>query len=132
VVTGGGYRGSNGVQSSKPDGNGWSAQLSVQTGSSASPMTYAVCAAAHVSPGTVASASKSLAPADTATVGIACPDGATLVGGGFEQTGPTSLSASQAASDGSGWQVQVAGASGATGPGATASVTVYSLCTTFA
>lgn len=132
VLTGGGYRGSNGVQGSKPSGNAWLAQLSVQTGSSASPATYAVCASAHVQTGTAASSTKALAPSDTPTLSAACPTGTTLIGGGFDTTGPTGLGASQAASDLSGWQVQVSGASGATGPGATASVTVYSLCTTFA
>jgi hypothetical protein len=132
VVTGGGYRGSNGVQSSKPAGNGWSAQLSAQLGSAASPKTFAVCAASHVQPGTIASSSKTLAPSATGTVSVACPGGTTLVGGGFEQAGPTGISANQAATDGSGWQVQVSGASGAVGPGASASVTVYDVCTTFA
>jgi hypothetical protein len=131
-VTGGGYRASNGALSSQPQANGWSAQLSAQVGSSSHPQAYAVCAAAHVQPGTIATASKTLASTDTGAVVAGCPTGTTLVGGGFAQTGPTSLSADQSAGDGRGWQVQIAGASGAAGPGASATVVVSAVCTTFA
>jgi hypothetical protein len=131
VLTGGGYRASIGAESSMPSGNAWSARVMESPGASAGPKVYAVCAAAHVQPATVASASKTFAVTERPTLLQACPDGTTLVGGGFEQSSLVmAIFANQSTIDGSGWQLLISGEQ-AVVPGS-ATITIYALCATFA
>ena len=132
VVTGGGYRGSNGGITSAPSGDGWQAVLNVQMGSAARPMLFAVCAGNHLAAASVPSALKTYSPGNTnGEVAVACPQGQLLVGGGVKGQGPGFLLTVAATSDVSHWHVLVDGPNSfEAGPGVSYTATAYAVCVT--
>ena len=131
LVTGGGFQGSNGNSLSMPSGNGWTAQLSVQVGSSATPKLFVICASGKLTAGATPSNSAPVTIATPADLTVGCPTGQLLVGGGYgegDYLGGASTSAGT--SDFTQWLVQ-ATIQGATGPGATITETGYAVCITY-
>jgi hypothetical protein len=131
TLTGGGFQGSNGNSSSQPSGATWSAQLSVQVGSTAAPKVFAICASGQLAAGATPSATAPVTSATPADVTTACPAGQLVVGGGYSEgdyLGGADTSAGTA--DFSQWHVQAA-IEGTTGPGAAITETVYAVCATY-
>jgi len=131
IVTGGGFRGTNGTGESLPSPTGWTAALSVQLKGSAKPQLFAVCAKNHLM---AASQPKStadpvLGSGDDLTV--ACPAGALLVGGGGHTVGYGNITILAPDSGVAHWQLRVSASGAVGGPVATYSVADYAVCATF-
>jgi hypothetical protein len=131
IVTGGGFQGSNGNSLSMPSSNGWTAQLSVQVGSSAAPKLFAICVSGKLAAGATPSATAPVTTSTAADLTISCPSGQLLVSGGYgEGDYAGGANTSTATPDFSQWHVQAA-LQGATGPGATITETGYAICLTY-
>ncbi|HEY7780943.1 MAG TPA: hypothetical protein VIC85_12090 [Ktedonobacterales bacterium] len=129
-ATGGGYRGSYTGPLSIPSGNGWQAALRVQTGNTAQPVVFAMCAANHVAAASTPSAAKTFKPGDTnGEITVACPQGQLLVGGGAKVDREAFILTVAATNDASHWHVVVDGPNSfESGPGVTATATAYAVC----
>ena len=129
VLTGGGFRGSNGAPVTRPVSTSWQVEVSVQLGSTAKPKLFAVCATSHLAAAAMPSTLKSLPWYESGTVTVACASGQLLVGGGSSVTGPGNMQTNATTTDGSHWQVLVNGPTVAPS-GVTIKVTVYAVCVT--
>src|SRR5262249_42159876 len=82
IVTGGGFRGTNGTQESIPTANSWTAALSVQLKGTAKPQIYALCATNHLAAASKPQKVQHAVLGSGADLDVACPAATLLVGGG--------------------------------------------------
>jgi hypothetical protein len=121
VLLSGGFKASEPISVSRPQGNGWLAPTS-DAPSGASVQAYALCAARHVAQGQVVSTSfnahSSSRGYDPASAGVTCPSGHIAVGGGFASGDLIVGSQSQGQSF-AGWSVTAGGDT---------DVTIFAVC----
>jgi hypothetical protein len=126
VVTGGGFADNIGVflYNTSPDGNGWEAAATNNTGSSQLLNAYAICLNGTSATGQEVFHQVSVAAGAIGDATIACPSGSLVTGGGFAANAGeityTSLKESN------GWHVYTKNTSASAGL-----LNVYAQCTTF-
>jgi hypothetical protein len=128
TVTGGGYR--DGGFNGSPTEDGW--QVTYIPRSENPPPTVrvmAVCASQPLQPGSMATATQAVTVGGRATLGIACPAGELLVGGGYRYDGsPATAYVNAPASDFASWQVALADQGIAGGAGFPGTLTARAVC----
>ncbi len=128
IVTGGGFRGTNGTQESIPAANGWTSALSVQFKGTAKPQIFALCAKNHL---TAASKPKELQHAllgGGADLNVSCPAATLLVGGGMQTVNFGNITTSSANAALTMWHMHVSANGVVGGPPSSYTVTDYAIC----
>lgn len=128
IVTGGGFRGTNGTQESIPAANGWTAALSVQLGGTAKPQLFAVCAKDHLAAGGEPKVTADPLLGAGADLAVSCPAATVLAGGGARTVGFGNISTSAANAALTQWQMHVSANAVVGGPPSTYSVADYAVC----
>jgi hypothetical protein len=127
VLTGGGVRGVEATVETTPTGNGWTAQLFVQQGSSNKPELFAVCAASHLASAGLVNATTQFQANNNADVSASCPSGTLLAGGGVNVDADT-ISSLAANSGMTKWQAHISNAGYYGGPPINYHATLTAIC----
>jgi hypothetical protein len=128
VVTGGGFRGTNGTGENIPAANGWTAGLGVQLGSSASPSLYALCATAHLSAGSHPKTTSHPVLGKGADLTVGCPAASMLLSGGVQTVGFGNITGLLANGALTQWLAHIKPNGVVGGPPSTYTVTDYAVC----
>lgn len=130
MVTGGGFRGTNGTNETVPATNGWTAALAVQIGGSAKPSLYALCASKHLAATSQPKTTQDPIVGTGTSATVSCPSGTLLVGGGGSAIGYGNMTSVAANGTLTQWALQVKALYVVGGPASTYSVADYAVCAT--